>query len=206
MLCGLRSSRLCGFAAAHCVDIAVVFRYERPMRSHILALLLSLAVASAAEVPATFKVSEFTFTRPAAWEWIETASPMRKAQFKINSDDGKTTGEVVFFHFGQGQGGGTKANIERWLGQFQESRDKLNPKTEDTTIAGRKISYVSADGTYLEGPPGGQKTPRPGYTLLGAVIESDEGNVFIKLTGPAALAKASQPAFRKMVESALGKK
>lgn len=178
------------------------------MQSNILALLfiLTAAGALAADGPATFKVSEFTFTRPATWEWVESASAMRKAQLKINSEDQKGSAEVVFFHFGAGQGGGSKANIDRWLGQFQEPRDALHPKTEDTTVAGRKVSYVSADGTYMDGPPGGQKTPRPGYTLLGAIIESDEGNVFIKLTGPAALARSSQPAFRKMVESALGKK
>ena len=28
-------------------------------------------VAASAEAPATFKVSEFTFTRPTAWEWIK---------------------------------------------------------------------------------------------------------------------------------------
>ena len=178
------------------------------MRSLILALLTSSTAvcAVAADAPATFKVSEFTFTRPASWEWTETASSMRKAQLKINSDDKKSSAEVVFFHFGAGQGGGTKANIDRWLGQFQEPREKLNPKTEDTTVAGRKVSYISADGTYMDGPPGGQKTPRPGYALLGAIIESDEGSVFIKLTGPAELAKSSKPAFRKMVEGALVKK
>ena len=178
------------------------------MRSQILTLLFSIVASSAfaADSPATFKVSEFTFSRPAAWEWVESTSSMRKAQLKINSDDKKSSAEVVFFHFGAGQGGGSKANIDRWLSQFQEPRDKLNPKTEDTTIPGRKISYVSAEGTYMDGPPGGQKTPRPGYTLLGAIVESDEGNIFIKLTGPTALAKSSQPDFRKMIESAAGKK
>ena len=39
---------------------------------------------------------------------------MRKAQLKLASADGKQTGEVVFFHFGEGNGGGTKANIDRF--------------------------------------------------------------------------------------------
>jgi hypothetical protein len=52
--------------------------------------------------------------------------------------------------------------------------------------------------------PGGPKTPQPNTMLLGAIIESDRGNVFIRLTGPIKLAKASQPALRKMVEGALG--
>ena len=41
--------------------------------------------------------------------------------------------------------------------------------------------------------------------LLGAVLESESGNVFVKMTGPAALTKASIGEFRQMVESALKK-
>jgi hypothetical protein len=178
------------------------------MRHYLLTFGLCLASIQlfAAEAPATFKVSEFTFTRPTSWEWVESASPMRKAQLKVNSEDKKSSAEVVFFHFGQGQGGDTKANIDRWFGQFEGPREKLNPKTEEKSVSGRKVTYVQAEGTYLEGPPFGQKTPRPGYTLLGAILESEQGNVFVKFTGSSALAKSSQSDFQKMVESALAKK
>jgi hypothetical protein len=184
------------------------FRYQHSMRSRILILIsfLGAFVAAAADAPATFQVSEFTFTRPPAWEWIPLSSSMRKAQLKINGDDKKSSAEVVFFHFGVGQGGNISANVDRWLGQFQEPRDKIKPKTEDTTVNGHKVSYISADGTYMEGPPGGQKTARPGYALRGAIVESAEGNIYIKLTGPVELANKSEAAFRKMVESGLQKK
>ena len=48
-----------------------------------LAAMLWVTVLHAADAPTTFKVSEFTFQRPAKWEWVETASPMRKAQLKV---------------------------------------------------------------------------------------------------------------------------
>jgi hypothetical protein len=54
--------------------------------------------------------------------------------------------------------------------------------------------------------PGGPKTPQPDTMLIGAILESEQGNVFVRLTGPLNLAKSSQGAFRKMVESALGSK
>ena len=162
-----------------------------------------VAGVGAADGPATFKVSEFTFARPAGWEWVESASPMRKAQLKV-PDAGKAIGaEVVFFHFGAGQGGDSKANIDRWLGQFKEPRDQIKPTIEDVKIGQRKVSYVRAEGTYLSGPPAGAKTPQPGSMLLGAIIESDEGNVFVKLTGPAALVKSSADDFKKMIAGAL---
>jgi hypothetical protein len=41
------------------------------------------------------------------------------------------------------------------------------------------------------------------YALRGAIIEAAEGDVFVKMTGPAALVKASEADFKRMVESAL---
>src|SRR5438309_11885455 len=101
----------------------------------IIATLLSeLIPLGAADAPATFKVSEFTFSRPANWEWVESASPMRKAELKVVDEKTKAKAEIVFYHFGPGNAGGTQANIDRWFGQFVEARDKINAKTEDVTV------------------------------------------------------------------------
>ena len=168
-----------------------------------VSILLLPLTAIPAEAPATFPVSEFTFTRPTAWEWVESRSTMRKASLKIPGANKDENAEVVFFHFGAGAGGDTKANVDRWLSQFQEPREKINAKVEDAPVGNRKVTYVQAEGTYLSGMPGGPKTPQPNSMLLGAIIESNEGNVFIRLTGPAALAKTNKDLFRKMVESGL---
>ena len=165
--------------------------------------LLALG-ALAAEAPSQFKVGEFTFKRPTAWEWVDvSSSPMRKAQLKIKGEKDES-GEVVFFYFGQGGGGGTQANVDRWLGQFQEPKEKLNSKVEEATIGKGKVTFVQAEGTYMSGMPGGgARTAQPGSMLLGAILDSEQGNVFIKFTGPARLVKASQEEFRKLVRSAL---
>ena len=184
--------------------------YQTAMRSTHLASrvfivwLFSLAALVAAEAPAQFKVGEFSFARPADWQWVEVNSVMRKAQLKIVDAEKKESAEVVFFFFGEGGGGLTKANIDRWLAQFEEPKEKLNAKVEEATVSGRKVTYVHAQGTYQSGMPGGPKTSMPNTMLIGAIIDSDQGNVFIKLTGPLKLAQASQPALRKMVEGALG--
>ena len=171
-------------------------------------LLISFAVLwasvlCAADAPATFKVSEFTFKRPAAWEWVESASSMRKAQLKVNDADKKNSAEVVFFHFGPSNGGGVQANVDRWFGQFQEPREKIGAKSDETTIGKHKVTFVRAEGTYMSGIPGGARTPQPGHALRGAIIESSEGDVFVKMTGPAALVKSAEADFRKLIESAL---
>lgn len=156
-----------------------------------------------AESPAQFKVSEFSFTRPEKWEWVSVNSPMRKAQLRVPDASGKEGAEVIFFYFGQQDGGSAQANIERWFSQFQEPRNALQTKVEESKKGEHKVTYVRAQGTYLSGMPGGPKTPKPNYMLLGAIVEGEQGNVFVRLTGPAELAKASEAGFRKMVESAL---
>jgi len=169
----------------------------------ISCLFAALNCLRAADARATFKVSEFTFTRPANWEWVESASPMRKAELKVVYQKTKAKAEVVFYHFGPGGAGGAQANVDRWLGQFVEPRDKINAKTEDSTVGKHKVTYVSAEGTYKSGMPGGAQTPMPNYALLGAIIEASEGSVFVKMTGPKELAKSTAQAFKKMVEEAL---
>ena len=171
-------------------------------RACLIALLLCAGPALA-DPPSTFKVSEFTFTRPVNWEWVETSSAMRKAQLKIVDDKTKASADVIFFYFGQGNGGGTKANVDRWFGQFKEPRAEIKAKTEEATIGKHKVTYVQAEGTYLSGMPGGPQTPMPGYALAGAIIESDQGNVFVRMTGPKELVTNSLAEFKKMVQSGL---
>lgn len=36
--------------------------------------------------------------------------------------------------------------------------------------------------------------------LLGAILESNKGNVFVRMTGPAALVKEAQGEFKMMIE------
>src|SRR5689334_227915 len=155
------------------------------LRSFLIIALVAFAGMAQvqAEAPATFKVGEFTFTRPAKWEWVEVTSAMRKAQFKVKDAEGKASADVVFFQFGGGAGS-TKANVDRWLGQFEEGRDKINAKVEEAMVGKTKITYVQAEGTYKSGMPGGPTTPMPDYGLLGAIVESGDESVFVRMTGP----------------------
>jgi hypothetical protein len=176
-------------------------------RSSVLLGILTLSALGAlgADAPATFQVSEFTFKRPEKWEWVPTTSSMRKAQLKVNDADKKNSAEILFFHFGPGNGGGVQANVERWFGQFQEPREKIGAKTEESKVGQHKVTWVRAEGTYSSGMPGGPRTPQPGYALRGAIIESEEGHVFVKMTGPASLVKSAEDDFKRMAESGLKK-
>jgi hypothetical protein len=167
-----------------------------------LALSLSCTAQLFAEDPAKFTVGAFEFQRPSAWAWVPVTSSMRKAQLKVPGATPEASAEVTFFHFGPGGGGGTQANIQRWLGQFQSAEGAS--KVEPQDIGGTKVTLVSTEGTYASGMPGGPTTPLTGYALLGAILESADGDVFVKMTGPASLVKDSRGALLDLLKTGIG--
>jgi len=177
------------------------------MKQYVTGLILFIALGIATTLQAEiFSAGGISFERPKGWQSQKPSSSMRKAQFGVKGKDGKSA-EVVFFHFGPGAGGGVQANVQRWLGQFKEPADQLKAKTGDETIDGTKVTYVTAEGTFMKGPPfGGNKVAVPNSGLLGAIVEGKQGAVFIKATGPKAIIKSAQKELKVMVSKALKKK
>src|SRR3977135_1477896 len=159
---------------------------------------LTSIVAPPQALGETVKVEAFTFAVPEGWRPVTPSSPMRKAQLEIAR--GPEKAEVTFFHFGADQGGSAEDNVARWYAQFPGS--EKNRITEHLQIGSVKITFARTDGTFSSGMPGGPTTPMEGYALCGAILESASGNVFVKMTGPTAVVKASTEAFKKMVSEA----
>ena len=126
---------------------------------------------------------------------------MRAATYVVPAAAGDAeAGECAVFYFGPGQGGGVDENIKRWIGQFEGGPAASKPA--QTTIAGMKVTTIEHSGTYMAGGPMTQaRTPKPGYRLIGAIVEAPEGAVFFKLTGPAKTVQAAKAAFDKMLQS-----
>ena len=163
-----------------------------------LLLLVSLAFAVAAQAAEQVTVGSFVFTRPEAWGWVVPASLMRKAQLSVPGVDGSAPGEVVFFHFGAGQGGSVQANVDRWFKQFSDG--STDARTE--RVGNTKVTFVRASGTFSSGMPGGPTTPLKDYAMRGAILESPAGDVYVKMTGPQVVVKLAEPAFEKMIGEA----
>jgi hypothetical protein len=162
--------------------------------SAVVFFLLGAAAALAEPV----KVGAFAFTVPDGWKTVTPSSAMRKAQLEIAQ--GSEKAEVTFFQFGAGEGGNAADNVARWFAQFPGSEGKR--KTENVQAGSVKVTFATTEGTFSSGMPGGPTSPMSGYALCGAILESSEGNVFIKMTGPEAVVKSSSEAFRKMVTEA----
>ncbi|MBM3795967.1 MAG: hypothetical protein FJW31_18350 [Acidobacteria bacterium] len=140
------------------------------------------------------------WTPPSGWQ-AQPQRPMRAATYTVPATAGDSEGaECAVFYFGSGQGGGVQANIDRWLGQFQE-KPATAPAGKKQTIGGIPVITIEHGGTYMAGAPMQPKTPKAGYLMVGSIAEAPEGNVFFKLTGPAKTVKAARAQFDKMLGS-----
>jgi hypothetical protein len=139
-----------------------------------------------------------TWQPPKAWP-ADAPRPMRAATYKVPAAKGDAEGaECAVFYFGQGQGGSVEMNVQRWVGQFEGAKAPT-PKKEK--VAGFDVTQLELEGTYTgSGGPMGPKTSKPGYKLLGAIVEGPEGAIFFKLTGPAKTVEAARADFTKMVK------
>ena len=129
---------------------------------------------------------------------------MSQGGFSLLSADGAKTIDADFYHFGVGGGGGSDANIARWKGQFQPAVEGGEVKFErkEITFGKRKATLVFIKGTFLAGSMVGPKTPAPGSAMIGAILESEGGNVFVKFTGPEKDIDSNKDAFLKLLGSA----
>jgi hypothetical protein len=158
--------------------------------------------------PPPFQVGGLQFSIPDAWQTEPGESPARAGQWLIPPHDTATANadgvEVVVFFFGPGVGGSAQENIDAWAGTIAApdgSPAKATPQKRE--IAGHHVTEVLFTGTYsqVRPQPGLPPTLKPGYALIGAVVENPGGSIYWRVTGPAAQVMALQPAFDQMLAS-----
>src|SRR5262245_469130 len=141
-----------------------------------MSLIAILILAQAAQA------GGLSWKAPTEWTVEASASPMRVGTYRFPASAGDPEpGEAAVFLFGAGQGGSVDANVERWNGQFTPETGAAKPARKTETVNGIQVTRVSTEGTYSSGMPGGPRTSKPGFALLGAIAEGPGGNVFFKL-------------------------
>lgn len=148
------------------------------------------------------RAAGITWTVPHVWK-IQGPRPMRVATYEVPAASGSEAGELAIYYFGADQGGGVEANVQRWINQMQapEGTGTANAQRRHLEVGGLRVSMVQVDGTYLYSPRpmSPNKTAKPNFRLLGAVVQAPEGNVFFKLTGPQAV--VNPQAFESLLRS-----
>jgi hypothetical protein len=165
----------------------------------------STASSTAASTMTASSQGGLSWTTPGRWKDNPGGgSSMRAATYNIPAAAGDSEGaECAVF---KNIGGGVAANIKRWIDQFEQSdgsSSEAKAKQKKETIHGLSVTTVDLTGTFkgggmMMGQPTAKKS---GYRLLGAIVESPEGDIFFKLTGPEKTVAASQAEFRSLLNS-----
>jgi hypothetical protein len=148
-------------------------------------------------------VAGLKWNPPAGWKSSGTTS-MRAATYPVAPVQGdRDAAECAVYFFGLGQGGSIQANLDRWAGQFKASGGKpAVPKLGKISVHGLPVTTIDVSGEYSGmGGPTGTAPTASGYRLLGAIVESPGGNVFIKFTGPAKTMAANLDKFQQLLGS-----
>jgi hypothetical protein len=136
---------------------------------------------------------------PKGWS-AQPTRPMRVATYNIPASPGSAAGECAVFYFGRGQGGNIEDNLSRWMQQFEKAG---KPRRSERRVREFRVHTIDLSGTYLA-PSGPMMQPQgklPGYRLLGAIVETPQGNVFFKSTGPATTMERARGDFDRMIDS-----
>ncbi len=140
--------------------------------------------------PKWIDIKEPRFLAQDGWKEEKPTSSMRVTQFRLpHADKDTDDAELGVFHF---PGGGTvEDNFARWCSQFDQVDGKsASERAVRTThnVGPYKVSEISVSGHYVAAamPGGGEAMDKPGWTLLGAVVEGPGGPYFLKLAGPSA--------------------
>jgi hypothetical protein len=139
---------------------------------------------------------------PKSWQQREPRMPgFILAEFALpkapgDAEDGRLTVSAAQ--------GGVQGNIDRWRKQFGGKPEKES--TEKIEVAGATITLIELSGTYQDQRGGmmmgGETIERPGYRMLGAIIDLGEEQLyFVKAYGPAKTMAAHADEFRSMLRS-----
>lgn len=153
--------------------------------------------------PKTFVIADaYKLTAPEGWVSKQPRTKIVEHEFAVPAVKGdELDGRVTVM----GAAGSIDANIERWHKQFTQpdgSNTKDKAKTEKKKIAGQDVIVVDISGTYMDAPgPQAPGVPRKDYRMLAAIVQTKNGNVFIKFYGPQKTVTENAAGFNKMLDS-----
>ncbi|OYW19132.1 MAG: hypothetical protein B7Z55_09425, partial [Planctomycetales bacterium 12-60-4] len=153
-----------------------------------LEIPVRLVSQETAEELKSVKLEGITLKTPADWKSQPPANKLRLAQFAIPTAEGDKDPSELVISFFRGDGGGVDPNLKRWNDQFTAEGRKI--KLMQGMSEQGKYWFSDVSGTYLKSEGGGpfapgKKTPMPGHRSLSVILQvPDEGNYFLRLTGP----------------------
>lgn len=166
------------------------------------AALTTTAATAADEEGKAIEFGKYSMQAPKDWEQKQPTVRIIAYEFAAPAADGDATdGRLTVM----GAGGTIDQNVQRWYGQFTQpdgSNTADKAKVDKKAIAGQTVHTVDISGTYKDQRgPFAPAVERENYRMLGAIVETKEGNVFFKFYGPQKTIAKHADAFWAMINS-----
>lgn len=171
-----------------------------------LALLWAAVAAPGADVPATFKVGEYTFTRPAGWAWIKSTHGMSKAHLKLTNISNGKSADVHFSYDTLGIDYVRRLMTDPLVAAIATNNSHRPIPTVVTNAAGHKLTFMDPGSAAERGKPSDVALLQPATKVVYAFMESKESRVVAMFSGSKELVDVSEAQFRKMIETAFAGK
>jgi hypothetical protein len=162
------------------------------MKAIFLFLVLGISPLLAGD---PIKAGNFEFQPPAPWIAEDYPSHMVKGALRHSAK----APLLKIFHFGPSRDSGIEANIKRWKKEF-EGEVKITP--EKKIYGMQEVAIVTMEGIFLDGGIMERKTEKEGWSLLGAIIPHETGDVTLKVAGPSAEIVKMKKDFEELLASA----
>jgi hypothetical protein len=138
--------------------------------------------------------------KPATWIEHPPSSGMgRIANYTVPGRNGGEAANINVYYFGRRQGGNVDSNIARWQSQFGPQPDGTQPEpiVERLEVDGMPVTVVELAGAWMKM---GQSWYTEDQLFIAAIVQTTEGNVFIRFAGQTATVEANREAFVRMIE------
>jgi len=161
--------------------------------------------ASAAGAAATPVKPHFKWESPEGWEEAKSTSNFRLATFTIKSDKGEATCTIIPL---QGEAGGLKANVSRWMAQVSGKAGHMDPKLAEGGEADvekllesrqKFLTNGQFPATMVDFTPLTPKDDDP--SILASLITVGGSTVFVKLNGPKSVLVSNKEKFFNLSKS-----
>jgi hypothetical protein len=138
---------------------------------------------------------------PGDWVVEEPANRLRLVQIQVPAADDAEEGELVVYYFGPSLGK-VDDHIARWKSQFSgPDGAPVEPVVTNIRIEDMPVTLVEFQGNYARNlGVGPSKTVKNDQTMLVAIIEGDDGLVFVQLHGPAATVRENRVDFDSLIK------
>ena len=144
--------------------------------------------------PTTLRFAGLVAPKPAAWQWRPPENALRLANFIIPATSGASQAHLAVF---AAEGDGPTI-VRGWEKRFRtEHGDPGEATLSKMDVDGRPILIVELAGEYMKAGHGWYTS---GQRLLGALLQTPEGPVQIRLLGPDETIQANRDAFFALLQ------